>query len=245
MIVACRFLVSGLVQGVGFRFFTDDAARREGLTGFVRNLDDGRVKRSAAAGASSQAMQNQGTNVLFSSSREVRSLTKETTKVKRLILASLIIGVLAVSTTLVAHPHFNKTVSTSLNGVDVKVSYLTVPANESHTRDAAPGQFISPLGPQFEIAGDLSGKGVSIPVGTYTVGVVKSGSNDWSLVLYPGRAGGNMDMNRAITLDSMFSTEMGTADHILIDITPGHGAHEGIATLTIHFGSLFISGALT
>ena len=39
-----RYLVSGKVQGVGFRFFTEDTARREGLTGFVRNLDDGRVE---------------------------------------------------------------------------------------------------------------------------------------------------------------------------------------------------------
>ena len=39
-----RYLVSGKVQGVGFRFFTEDAARREGLAGFVRNLDDGRVE---------------------------------------------------------------------------------------------------------------------------------------------------------------------------------------------------------
>ena len=44
MIVARRYLVSGQVQGVGFRFFTEEAARREGLTGFVRNLDDGRVE---------------------------------------------------------------------------------------------------------------------------------------------------------------------------------------------------------
>ena len=164
---------------------------------------------------------------------------------KRLILATLIVGALLVSTTLVAHPHFNKAVTTNLDGVDVKVSYLTVPANESHARDAAVGQFISPLGPQLETSGNLTGAGVSIPAGTYTVGVVKNGANDWSMVLYPGRPGANMDMSRAITLNSMFSTEMGTAEHILIDITPGHGKHEGMATLTIHFGTLFISGALS
>jgi acylphosphatase len=44
MLVGRRFVVAGRVQGVGFRYFTRDAARREGLTGTVRNLDDGRVE---------------------------------------------------------------------------------------------------------------------------------------------------------------------------------------------------------
>ena len=42
--VARRFVVSGRVTGVGFRYFTQDVARREGLTGVVRNLPDGRVE---------------------------------------------------------------------------------------------------------------------------------------------------------------------------------------------------------
>ncbi len=44
MLVGRRFVVSGRVQGVGFRFFARDAARREGLSGTVRNLDDGDVE---------------------------------------------------------------------------------------------------------------------------------------------------------------------------------------------------------
>lgn len=41
----CRhFLVSGQVQGVFFRASTEAAARRLGLTGWVRNLHDGRVE---------------------------------------------------------------------------------------------------------------------------------------------------------------------------------------------------------
>ena len=44
MVVARRYLVSGTVQGVGFRFFTEETARREGLNGFVRNLPDQRVE---------------------------------------------------------------------------------------------------------------------------------------------------------------------------------------------------------
>ena len=44
---ARRFLVSGRVTGVGFRYFTQDIARREGLAGVVRNLPDGRVEAIA------------------------------------------------------------------------------------------------------------------------------------------------------------------------------------------------------
>jgi len=44
MMAARRLLVSGRVQGVGFRFFTEDRAQLEGLHGYVRNLDDGRVE---------------------------------------------------------------------------------------------------------------------------------------------------------------------------------------------------------
>lgn len=39
-----RFLVSGRVQGVGFRFATQEQALQLGLTGWVRNSSDGSVE---------------------------------------------------------------------------------------------------------------------------------------------------------------------------------------------------------
>ena len=39
-----RFLVSGEVQGVGFRWFVARHSRRLGLHGHARNLDDGSVE---------------------------------------------------------------------------------------------------------------------------------------------------------------------------------------------------------
>jgi acylphosphatase len=53
MRTARRFIVSGRVQGVGFRFFAQDAARREGLHGYVTNHDDGTVEAVAEGEAES------------------------------------------------------------------------------------------------------------------------------------------------------------------------------------------------
>lgn len=47
MKIARRFFVSGLVQGVGFRFFVQRSAARHQVVGFVRNLRDGRVEAYA------------------------------------------------------------------------------------------------------------------------------------------------------------------------------------------------------
>ena len=44
MILARRYRVTGRVQGVGFRFFVEDAAMREGVSGHVRNVSDGSVE---------------------------------------------------------------------------------------------------------------------------------------------------------------------------------------------------------
>jgi acylphosphatase len=41
MRLARRYLISGRVQGVGFRFFVEAVAGREGLHGWVRNTPDG------------------------------------------------------------------------------------------------------------------------------------------------------------------------------------------------------------
>jgi len=56
MLQARRFVVSGRVQGVGFRAFVYDRAWQEGLAGFVRNLPDGRVE--VVAEGDSGAMQS-------------------------------------------------------------------------------------------------------------------------------------------------------------------------------------------
>ncbi len=47
MIIARKFLISGFVQGVGFRFFAQRSAARHQVLGYVKNLEDGRVEAFA------------------------------------------------------------------------------------------------------------------------------------------------------------------------------------------------------
>ena len=47
MLVARRFVIRGRVQGVGYRFFAEDSARHEGLSGWVMNRADGHVEALA------------------------------------------------------------------------------------------------------------------------------------------------------------------------------------------------------
>ncbi len=42
--IARRFIISGDVQGVGYRFFAQRASAQHQVTGYVKNLDDGRVE---------------------------------------------------------------------------------------------------------------------------------------------------------------------------------------------------------
>jgi len=78
MRIARRFIVSGRVQGVGFRHFALDAARRENLTGFVTNRDDGSVEALAAGEAESVERFERAIRQGPSRSRVERVLVEET-----------------------------------------------------------------------------------------------------------------------------------------------------------------------
>jgi acylphosphatase len=53
--VARRYRISGRVQGVGFRYFAQAAALRDGIHGSIRNLPDGGVE--ALAEGEAEAME--------------------------------------------------------------------------------------------------------------------------------------------------------------------------------------------
>jgi acylphosphatase len=50
-----RYFVSGMVQGVGYRYFARRVAQRLGLSGYAKNLPDGRVEVYAVGSVSKLA----------------------------------------------------------------------------------------------------------------------------------------------------------------------------------------------
>jgi hypothetical protein len=161
--------------------------------------------------------------------------------------AVLSLAASAVAAVAAAHPHFNKTVSATLpQGVELSITYNTTPANEMRAQAVKVGDFVTPRGPVIKLSAELKTEKAAIPAGEYTIGVIKNGDKDWTLGLYPGRLarGQAAEVAKVIRLDSLFEGDKGTAEHMLIDVTPGHGKFEGKAVLTLHFGTLFVSGLL-
>jgi len=168
---------------------------------------------------------------------------------KKSYLGVALIGLLVLgAVSVTAHPHFNKTVTAKLpSGVEATITYNTTPANEALAKSAAVGTFITPRGPRLTLSAEIKSGAATIPAGDYTIGVIKNSDTDWTMGLYPGRVarGAAPDMGKVIKLESMYSASNGTAPHMLIDISPGAGKFEGKAVLTLHFGSMFLAGALS
>lgn len=159
------------------------------------------------------------------------------------------VGSLALAAAVAsAHPHFNKTITVALpGGAEAKIAYNTTPANEDLAAAVAVGAFATPRGPSLTLSADVTVGGKTVSAGEYTLGVVRKGESDWAMALYPGRVarGQEPDTSKLIELDSQYTTAMGTADHMLIDVTPGAGDFAGRVVITLHFGSMFLAGALS
>ena len=163
---------------------------------------------------------------------------------RRTVLATL--ACLAVAALAAGHPHFNKTVSTTIGEVEVSVSYNSTDANMEHVAAVEAGTFVSPRGPRLNVSADVMAGDMTIAAGEYTIGVIQGDDGSWTMALHEGRIprGEMPDMAKVMKLDSRYSEDMGTADHMLIDITAGSGDFAGKPVLTIHFGGMHLQAAL-
>ena len=159
-----------------------------------------------------------------------------------LVLVVFFVGTIAI----IAHPHLQKSIDVKIGDVETKLSFYTSPANPEHVKNAEIGKF-STGSARLSLAGNLTVGGTTIPAGDYTVGAIRNGERDWTMVLLPGKLGYNdtPDVSKVIKLKSEFSSSEGTAGHVDYNISPGHGAMTGRAVLVWRYGSLYLAGALS
>jgi acylphosphatase len=78
---ARHWFISGRVQGVGYRYFAQRAASALGLTGYARNLDDGRVE-VYAVGPEKKLSELAGTLRQGPSWSDVRGVTEQEAEIR-------------------------------------------------------------------------------------------------------------------------------------------------------------------
>ncbi|MHC5065333.1 MAG: hypothetical protein ACYTG5_15300 [Planctomycetota bacterium] len=163
-----------------------------------------------------------------------------------LITAASMAATTMAPTSPVKHPHFRKAVSVTMGEQEMKLSYVTMPANMEHVEKIEAGDFV-PGRASLEFSQDQEIGESTIPAGSYTICAIKNGDEDWTLALYPGRParGEEPDASKAIKLESMFVTDQGDSGHVHYDLMPGHGDMEGKLVLIWSFGKLHLAGALS
>lgn len=79
--IARKFYIRGLVQGVGFRYFAQRVAAQHQVRGYVRNLPDGRVEAFVQGAEKSVEAFKHDMNAgpTYSRVQEVEEIVAETT----------------------------------------------------------------------------------------------------------------------------------------------------------------------
>ena len=106
---------------------------------------------------------------------------------------------------ILAHPHIRKTVGASAQGVQLKLSYFTLPYNAEHMADVEEG-FVFHCGrATLEISGEIESSGVKVSTGQYDVRAKALTADEWTLLLIPKApegSEGQQEPGREISLES-------------------------------------------
>ena len=161
----------------------------------------------------------------------------------------LSIALLLTLTALVlSHPHIRKTVGASAEGVQLKLSYFTLPYNAEHMANVKEG-FVFHCGrATLEISGAVESAGVKVSSGQYDLRAKAVTADKWTLLLIPKASEGSGDQqgsSREIPLESRSAKGPHPAHHLNLDLTSGHGDTHGKLILSVAFGPRMVEGVLS
>jgi hypothetical protein len=167
-------------------------------------------------------------------------------KKRTVLVGSLLLVCLAG--TIVAHPHFNKTVTAAVKGLELKLSYFTLPYNAKHLEGIKEG-FVFHCGrAKLNVAGEITVGGTKLAAGTYLLRAKAKSADEWTLVLIPEAQAGdpqNPDISKGIALETKSFTKQSELHHLDLNLTGGHGDADGKLLVSVAFGPRRIEAVIT
>ena len=166
-------------------------------------------------------------------------------KASRLLLP-VMLGVLATAIAVHSHPHFRKTVTASLPGLEVKIEYTTYPWNPAHLAEVKEGFVFHCGNALVELNAPAKHGSLTIPAGKYLLRARAGNADDWTFLLIPALEGRNAkpDLTKAIALPTKTFTGRPVEYHLSLDICAGHGETDNMALFVLQWGDRRLEGQL-
>ncbi len=154
--------------------------------------------------------------------------------------------VLAVSLPLGSHPHFRKTVTARLPGMEIKIDYVTYPWNPAHLAEVKEGFVFHCGNANVDLNAPVKLGAREIPAGKYLLRARAKDLDHWTLLLVPVPAVKDTppDLTKAIELETRTLTGRPAQEHLYIDLQPGHGETDGKGVIVLAWGDRQLEGIL-
>ena len=167
---------------------------------------------------------------------------------KKINMLTVSLMVVCLAGTMIAHPHFNKTVTASVKGLELKLTYFTLPYNAKHLEGIKEG-FVFHCGrAKLNVAGEMTVGSAKLGAGSYLLRAKAKSADEWTLILVPEAEAGDPqkpDLSKAIALDTKSFSKQSELHHLDLNLTGGHGDTDGKLLVTVSFGSRRIEAAIT
>jgi hypothetical protein len=159
----------------------------------------------------------------------------------------LVVILVCLAGTVFAHPHFRKSVTAAVKGLDLKLTYYTLPYNSKHLEGIKEG-FVFHCGlAKLNITGEMTAGGTKLTTGTYLLRAKAKSADEWTIVLIPEAQAGdpqNADTSKGIALETKSYTKQTDLHHLDLNLTGGHGDTDGKLLVIVAFGPRRIEGAI-